>query len=249
MKRILKITAVVVFVIAISLIGGCFILSEAEPQGTPTPDADKLAEQMMRSVDKAAWDTTHFVQFTFAGRNTYFWDKQRNLVETEVGKNRVLLVPYNATGKVYNKKGEELTGDKAKKILKKAQHSFFNDSFWFNAVVKAFDDGTVRSIVTLKDGRKGLKVQYMEGGVTPGDSYVWILDDDYRPVAWKMWVQIIPIGGLELQWEDWVTLPTGAKVATLRSSFMNIKFTDVKAGQSIQEMGRDKDPFEALGPM
>lgn len=245
MKKTLSILGIAILVITLSLIGGCFILSEAEPQGTPSVDADKLAEQMMRSVDKAGWDTTRYVQFTFMGRNSYFWDKERNLVETSSGKNKILLVPYNASGKVFNN-SDEVTGDKAQKILTKAQRNFFNDSFWLNAVVKAFDDGTVRSIVTLKDGRKGLKVQYMEGGVTPGDSYVWILDDDYKPIAWKMWVQILPIGGLELKWENWITFPTGAKVATLRNGFIDIKLTDVQGGQTLQEFGRDKDPFEAL---
>jgi hypothetical protein len=46
-------------------------------------------------------------------------------------------------------------------------------------------------------------VTYTSGGVTPGDSYLWILDENDRPIAWKFWVQKIPIGGLESSWGDW----------------------------------------------
>ena len=33
------------------------------------------------------------------------------------------------------------------------------------------------------------------GGVTPGDTYLWILDDSGRPVAWRVWVKILHIPG------------------------------------------------------
>jgi hypothetical protein len=87
-------------------------------------------------------------------------------------------------------------------------------------------------------------VSYSSGGVTPGDSYLWILDENNRPVAWKMWVKIIPIGGVRSSWADWVQLPTGAWVATShKTAFLTSKITNLEAGMSLTDLGMDKDPF------
>lgn len=241
--KVLKIVLAILLTVIILGLGGCFILHEKEPVGTPSAEADRMARQMMAAVNKPAWDTTRYVQFTFRGGHHYFWDKQRHVVEVKWKDNLALLRADDATGRVWQK-DQELTGDQATELLKKAQHIFFNDGFWLNAPVKAFDNGTQRSLVTLKDGRQGLKVQYMEGGVTPGDSYVWILDENYRPLSWKMWVQILPIGGLELQWQQWDTLSTGALIATLRhTKLADIELTNVKGGQTLVHFGRTTDPF------
>ncbi|MEL6864257.1 MAG: hypothetical protein AAFP19_07560, partial [Bacteroidota bacterium] len=92
--------------------------------------------------------------------------------------------------------------------------------------------------------QEGLLVSYSSGGVTPGDSYLWILDESGQPVAWKMWVSIIPIGGLEFSWEDWMELPTGAKIATMhKSSLLDLDMSNIKAGHSLLDLGFKQDPF------
>jgi hypothetical protein len=78
--------------------------------------------------------------------------------------------------------------------------------------MKVFDPGTRRGIVILEDGSEGLLVSYTSGGVTPGDHYLWILEASGLPKAWRMWVNIIPIGGLEFGWTDW-TAPEGPRIA------------------------------------
>ena len=80
---------------------------------------------------------------------------------------------------------------------------FINDSFWLVAPFKVRDAGVTRSTVSLEDGR-GLLVSYSMGGVTPGDSYLWILDDNGFPKAWKLWTSNVPIGGLSFGWGGWV---------------------------------------------
>ena len=95
-------------------------------------------------------------------------------------------------------------------MIDKALKNFNNDSFWLVAPYKVFDQGTQRAIVELKNGTNGLLVTYNSGGTTPGDSYLWILNENGFPSAYKMWVSIIPIGGLEASWDDWLVTQSGA---------------------------------------
>ena len=64
-------------------------------------------------------------------------------------------------------------------------------------------------IVPLEDGLSGLLVTYASGGSTPGDSYLWILQPNGFPKSYKMWVKIIPIGGVEATWDDWAIMESG----------------------------------------
>ena len=87
---------------------------------------------------------------------------------------------------------------------------FNNDSFWLVAPYKIFDEGTERSLVSLEDGSQALLVTYTSGGSTPGDSYLWLLNENEIPYAYKMWVKIIPVGGVEASWDHWTKMESGA---------------------------------------
>ncbi|NJK82556.1 MAG: hypothetical protein HC912_00810 [Saprospiraceae bacterium] len=201
---------------------------------------------MLKAINITAWDSTRIVAWTYAGRNHFIWDKAQHLVAVEWGNHLVLLNPNTITGRAFNK-GVEVMGKKKEKLIRTAWRSFCNDSFWLNAPAKVFDEGTQRSLVTLKDGRQGLMVTYTGGGVTPGDSYVWLLDESGLPIAWKMWVKIIPIGGLETTWANWKVLPTGAKIATVHEiGGISLRVTNLKVANSYEEM-EQVSPF-ALYP-
>ena len=233
-----------IIVLLLTIIG--FMAHEPRPDSNPTSEADALAQKMKNAVDKTAWDTTNIISWDFAGRQQYIWDKDRNFVEVTWGKNKVLLHTKSVTGKAY-KDGEEVSEEKNNDLVSQAWKHFCNDSFWLNAVVKAFDEGTSRSLITTEDGREALMVSYESGGVTPGDAYGWILDENGQPKSWKMWVGMIPIGGIEFTWEDWITLDTGAKVATMhKSRFFDLKLSDVKGSVSLEAHGLSEDPFVAL---
>ena len=89
-------------------------------------------------------------------------------------------------------------------------------------------------------------ITYTSGGNTPGDSYLWIVDENGLPTAVKMWVSIIPIKGVEFSWKEWQTLETGAKTAGLHQlSFLKLRLTDVKAASSVAEFS-EEDPFSEL---
>ena len=59
------------------------------------------------------------------------------------------------------------------------------------------------------DGQTALKVTYTIGGSTPGDSYVWILDDTFLPFEFRMYVPSMKMEGVASTWEDWITTESG----------------------------------------
>ncbi len=246
MKKWLKITLVAIGLLILIPVIALLIIHEPLPRGVASPEADRLAEKMLQAVDKPAWDTTTWVRWTFAGRNSYIWDRKRHLVEISWGGgNKALLSPDQNKGQAFVD-GLPVEGDKEEQLVKTAMWLFFNDSFWLLAPTKAFDPGTERQLVDLKEEHsKGLLVTYTSGGATPGDSYLWILDENGLPSAFKMWVNIIPVGGLKASWENWQTLPSGAKYAAshLLLGGYDVQITNVKSGSTWEQLDLDEDPF------
>ncbi len=242
MKKVLKIMGYIILALIVLVVGAIFFMSEKEPVGTNPAEADALAKKMLIATNHEAWDSTRFVSWEFMGVHNYLWDKKENVVQVNWGENEVVLNTKTMDAKV-TVAGVAVEGDKKEKLKNKAWGFFCNDSFWLNPISKAFDPGTERSLVTLKDGRKGLKVKYTGGGVTPGDSYVWILDENNKPIAWKMWVKIIPIGGIENTWEGWKELSTGALVSTVHKNFIPMELKNVKGAMTLEEMGVQTNPF------
>jgi len=222
------------------------ILSESKPVGKTGPEADALANKMLTAIDHPGWDTTGAVQWTFKSVHDFLWDKKRNLVKVNWDNYEVLVVLDQTTGRAWEN-GVEVTGPAGDKLVKTAWSHFCNDSFWLNAPAKIFDPGTERRIVELPDGSQGLMITYTSGGVTPGDSYLWYLEDNGLPKSYKMWVSIIPVGGMEFTWENWSTLSTGAKIATFhKSKVLELDISNLKGAPDLSAMGLSEDPFEPI---
>ncbi len=249
LKKFLKGAAILIAVVAVITVVAGVIIHEPKPEGKAGPAADALAERMLAAIDYPAWDSTRFVAWTFMGMHHYFWDKQRDLCRVQWGDTEVMLRLNEVKGKAW-KGGEALSGKARQRAVDKAWAYFCNDSFWLHAPAKAFDPGTVRRLVDLPgEDSPGLLVQYTSGGVTPGDSYLWILDGEGKPKAWKMWVSVLPIGGLSTSWEAWDTLATGARVATRHQlGPAKVSITDLKGGVALKDMGFTEDPFAPLFP-
>jgi hypothetical protein len=224
-----------------------YAMNDPRPEGAPGPEADALARSMEASVDKEAWDRTGAVRWTFFERHHYVWDRARGLVEIEWGETRALFRTADQTGRVWSE-GEEQSPEDAREALKAAYAYWVNDSFWLNPVVKFFDPGVERSLVELDDGRDALLVSYTSGGVTPGDAYLWIPGADSLPAAWRMWVQIIPVGGIEVTWEGWKELSTGAKVSTEHEGWGRLMtfITDVEGAENLEALGVDPGLFDPI---
>lgn len=249
MKKWLKISLGLIAGLVLILIVAGMIIHEPRPELVPSEEADQLAEKMLEAVNKPAWDTTHWVQWTFAGRNSFVWDRERNLVQVKWGDDQMALIdPSKRTGMAFSA-GQEVQGSKQDKMIQKALSFFYNDSFWFIAPTKVFDPGTQRGLVELPDEEgQGLLVSYSSGGVTPGDAYLWILDENGLPKAYQMWVSILPVGGIKAEWKDWKSLSTGAQYAASHILFgsYNAEVSNVKSGMDWKALGLTQDPFESM---
>lgn len=243
-KGLLKALGVILLLLLVAFVVLYLVYNEPLPKGKEGAEAEALAQKMLNAVNVDAWDRTNYVEWTFVGLHEYVWDKKRHLVEVRWSDNRVLLNPTTMKGKIY-KDGKEQAPDQA--MLETAYSYFINDAFWMNGFVQIRNGSPELRTVDLEDGTQGLLVTYPTGGVTPGDSYLWILDDTGLPKAWKMWVGILPIGGIEVTWENWETFSTGAKVAKSHDAGLkDIALTGVRAYQTYQEGGYDKDIFAPI---
>jgi len=210
MKKFLKITALILVILAVGIFIFGYSNSEPLPKGEKNEQADVLAKKMLTALNKDAFDDLKIIEWTFKGIHSYKWYKQENKVEVTWDTNKVILFTTETQKSIVYVDGKETENTE---ILNKAIGYFNNDSFWLVAPYKVLDSGTERSIVKHNE-KDALLITYTSGGSTPGDSYLWILDDNYLPISYKMWVSIIPIGGLEATWENWITTDSGAKLPT-----------------------------------
>lgn len=219
--------SVILFIIAVIFIT-IKVISEPLPVGKKGQEADQRAHMMMEALNVDAWKKTDSVSWTFKGIHNYNWDINNHKVVIQWDGHLVKLDHNNVSGVVIQP--EDKTNEEVNELIKTSWDYFNNDSFWLSAPFKAFDSGTERSIVTLEDGREGLMITYTSGGTTPGDSYVWVLGEDNKPTGIKMWVSIIPIGGIEFTWENYTQLSSGAWIAQDHWLYnkVNIDLTNIK---------------------
>jgi hypothetical protein len=216
MKRLKKI----LLRLAIALVGllivatvAVKIASEPLPEGVSGAEADALAHRMLQSLNHEAFLSTEVIDFSFSGHH-YTWNKAENRVEVRWSSHRVLLELDDLSRSVVYTDQTQPDSEERSKLIDQAVSYFYNDSYWLVAPFKLFDPGVSRKLVRIEGENDALLVTHSSGGVTPGDSYLWLLDQNARPIAFKMWVSIIPIGGLRASWEDYIQSETGVYFAT-----------------------------------
>ena len=210
MKIIFKILGSIT-VLLFLFIGVYFVITnEPIPKGKRGKEADDLALKMLSALNNDAFKNTEVLEWSFRGKHFYKWHKKENIVTVSWEDNEVVLHTSQS------KKSEvSIGGIKTEniEIVKQARDFFNNDSFWLVAPYKVFDPGTERRIVNYKN-KEALLITYTSGGTTPGDSYLWILDEKFFPTSYKMWTSIIPIGGVSATWSDWKKTDSGILLPT-----------------------------------
>jgi hypothetical protein len=195
MKKILKVFIVIIITIMAAMFLGIYIIQEPLPEGTSGIEAEATADEMLKALNVQAYRALEEVSWTFRRQHHYVWNKKDNHVKVRWDNNEVHL-------DLADQNHEVISGEDTRENIDKALAFFYNDSFWLFAPYKVRDNGTERKYVALESGH-GLLVTYKCGGVTPGDSYLWILDSNYRPVAWRIWTSNVPLDGLRFEWKEW----------------------------------------------
>lgn len=216
MKRVLKalkIIGISIITIGVILFIIKLILDKPLPTGEEGPKAEALAKKMLHAVNDSAWQKVEAIKWNFDNRHQLLWDKKRNVARVEWNNHTAFIDCETQHGFVLE--GEKRVDESdAKELLEQAYFLWANDSYWLNPISKIYDDGVTRKYVETEDGNGALLITYTSGGVTPGDSYLWYLDENGLPYKWEMWVQIVPINGLETTWEEWKQLAEGPWIST-----------------------------------
>lgn len=184
--------------------------NEDIPSGESGPMADALAVKMLESLDHEAYQQTSYLEWTFKSKHHYKWYRSSGYCEVMWKDYKVSLGLTSGKSHKAYVHNFEVFGHQAEDLIKRAERYFNNDSFWLVAPYKVFDDGVLREVVELENGDEALLVTFTKGGTTPGDSYLWILEESGRPKAFKIYASIIPIKGLKATWDSWIQTGSGA---------------------------------------
>ena len=199
------------------------------PEGRQGPKADQLAAQMLQALNETAYLNTDYLEWTFMNRHHYKWYKSDKTCEVYWEDFTVILDLENKSNSKVFVLEQEYDGVEKQDYINKAETYFNNDSFWLVAPYKIFEQGVERRLVTTEENKDLLLVTYTSGGSTPGDSYLWHLDDLGKPKSFQIWSQILPIEGLEASWENWITTESGAQLPTFHKLlFLGMEMGDVK---------------------
>jgi hypothetical protein len=229
---------------------GARLADRPRPIGVPSADAEALVDRVEHAVGAEAWARTGAVGWTFSVTGTrHLWDREREWARVR-WDDREAQIDLGAPTRGVAFVGERrLEGDEARETIRAGWDRWVNDAFWLAAPFKLRDPGTTRAVVEL-EGRSMLLVSYASGGATPGDAYGWTIAEDGTPSAWRMWVSVLPIGGLEARWEGWETLPTGARIATRRAlGPLAIEMRDLRGAETLALLEPGPDPFALLAAL
>jgi hypothetical protein len=227
--------------IPINLIFLIFIVScRSIPDGQEGQEAENLAKKMLEYANIEAWKKTEAVEFTFAGIRHHLWDKKRNYVLYTKDNVKVYFNKDNLYGKVYINNQEVFDKEEKNKKIYEAYKAFINDFYWLQPAFHIYSPGAKRFFI---DQNK-LRVTFYEGGVTPGDTYVFYLDNNGKINIMQMWVQIIPKKGIKAEFKEYIETETGVRIAKIRETFLkNIVLTDIKF---YPKFPLETDPFKNI---
>ncbi len=215
--------------------------------GRQGDDAEALTRYFEDASGSYGWEQTGAIEFRFIGGHEYIWDRQRHFVQVKWRDNLVQL-PLEGGRAVIREDGREVTDTDDRRALRDRAYAFFvNDSFWLNPFEHLRGPGVRRSVVQ-REGLSCLLVEYTQGGVTPGDAYVFMPRTPEKPMRWVMWVGVLPVGGIEASWEGWQTLTTGAKVSRWHGQDgLGLKLIEhARAAPTLERLVGAQDPFADL---
>ncbi len=178
--------------------------------GTSDPQAIAVADAALAAMGgKAAWDGTHYLRFTFAGRRTHVWDKWtgRHRLEGKTKDNESYVVLDNINthqGAAYID-GKLVEGERGSKMVEGSYGAWVNDTYWLLMPYKLRDSGVNLTWVGKQqlDGKDYDEISLSFGvvGLTPGDHYwAWFNHDTHLMERWAYLLQDQPRDAAPTVW-------------------------------------------------
>lgn len=251
LEKMFKIFAGIVIVVVLSLIGFYFANNESLPLSSDSETGDKVSAEMQENLGEKAWKRTRYISWITNKKRHYIWDKKENFAKVSWSGNEVLLDLKAKKSVVYIKGKQVNEPDRKEKLTYLANQYFSRDRFWFSAPFEVFGFQVHRSMVLL-DGqsKRSLCIQYLDNhDVRAGEAYIYILDENNKPIAWKMWNDEFHLDGLRSDWIDWKKSSTGFWYPSAhRSEFFGykIKTQNLLAGKRLKDIGLQEDPFTKI---
>jgi len=235
LKRI-GLTVLGVFaVLLLGILGALYVLSQRQPpSGERGPAAEALTDRVEQAVRLDAFRDLDAIEFTFGPRNRrHLLDQKRGLVqvesaqwnESETGagaQNRgaseaALRVQFDRNNpercRILRKNEAGSDPAQRRKLCRKAYEAHVNDFFWLAPWSQLRAPGAIRERIA----ERALLVRYPEGGLTPGDVYLFVVDESGLPLRWEIWTRAIAVQGAVFRFANWETRPPGARFNTVYS--------------------------------
>lgn len=208
-----------------------FKYNEPLPNGITGDEADKLASSMLAALNYSAYEKTDYIEWTFKKKRHFKWKKSENVCEVYWKDYKVTLDFSNHSNNKASVHSFTVEGELGTELIDKALKYFYRDSFWLVAPYHVFNENIMRKTVTLNDNSKALLITYPLDHFFKGDSVLWLLDDYGKPRSFKMWTSKLPIKGLEVSWNNWTEIESGALLPTFHKLlFLGFENTDIKTG-------------------
>jgi uncharacterized protein DUF6503 len=186
--------------------------AQAPAAPADTAKADQVAAQVLDALGgQEAWNNTHYLRWTFAGRRAHVWNKwtgdHRVEGQDKDGHKYVIIENINTkTGKAWLD-GKPVEGEPLKKMLENGYGAWVNDTYWLIMPYKLKDPGvhlTYAGEDTL-DGKAydKLHLSFDHVGLTPGDEYwAWINKSTHLMDRWAFHLQDMKADDPPSPW-DW----------------------------------------------
>jgi hypothetical protein len=158
-----------------------FVLA-AKAQDT---QAIKIADGVIKAMGGTkAYANTRHITWDFFGARRLTWDKWSGNVRIEIAKDKTvyLINVNNKTGKVMIKGVEVVaSADSMKKLVKKAEEIWINDSYWLVMPFKLRDPGVSLKYIGKEKTAESKEAEVLEMtfanvGVTPENKYKIYVD-------------------------------------------------------------------------
>jgi len=208
-------------VAAAFLAGACARNAPQDLHGSD-PRAVEIADQVMTALGgKQQWDALHGLRWSFGAmlgdsvRSTrrHAWDKMTGQHRVDgvnrLGQSFTLIHTLgDTTSGMAWMNGTPIEGDSLKKMIRRANALWVNDTYWFLMPYKLRDPGVTLKYAgdtTMAGGTYDrLALSFDHVGLTPGDHYwVYVNRANHRVEHWEMVLegdQPPPVG---YSWEGW----------------------------------------------